>query len=88
MEFADIIPAITSITVDPSGRIWVVRRPERVGDVAPIDLIGRDGTYIGTLVKQSVPRAVSASGLAAYVERNALDIEQVVVRRLPPSWSR
>jgi hypothetical protein len=86
MEFADVIPAIRQIAVDPSGRIWVVRNPERVGRDEPIDLLTADGHYIGTLTGYDVPRAVSASGLAVWVEKNDLDIEQIVVRRLPASW--
>jgi 6-bladed beta-propeller len=86
MEFADMIPAITHITTDPTGRIWVLRRPAKVGDEAPFDLLRADGTYIGTVEKQSVPRAISRTGLAAWIEKNDLDIEQVVVRRLPDSW--
>jgi len=86
MEFADMIPAIARISTDPTGRIWVLRRPERIGGDSPFDLLRANGAYIGTVEKQTVPRAISMSGLAAYVEKNQLDIEQVVVRRLPASW--
>jgi hypothetical protein len=65
----------------------VLRNPERVGAQEPIDLITPDGRYIGTLHGQEIPRAVSVSGLAAYIVRNELDIEQVVVRRLPGTWN-
>ena len=59
---------------------------ERVGRDEPIDLLSPDGRYIGTVTGLEMPRAVSASGLAAWVEKNDLDIEQVVVRRLPGAW--
>lgn len=86
MQFADHIPAIQRITVDPTGRIWVRRSAERVGRDEPTDLIASDGRYIGTVTGIEAPRAVSATGLAAWIEKNELDIEQVVVRRLPDSW--
>jgi hypothetical protein len=87
MQFAERIPAIQRVYVDPAGRLWVLRNPERVGAQEPIDLITPDGRYIGTLHGQEIPRAVSVSGLAAYIVRNELDIEQVVVRRLPGTWN-
>jgi len=34
-----------------------------------------------------MPRAVSNGGLAAWIEKGDLDIEQIVVRRLPGSWN-
>ena len=86
MQFAESIPAIRRIVVDPTGRIWVERSPARVGDEPPVDLLSSDGRYIGTIAGQPIPRAVSSSGLAAYVERNELDVEQIVVRRLPATW--
>jgi len=86
MQFAESIPAIRRIMVDPTGRIWVERSPARVGNEAPVDLLSADGRYIGSLTGQAIPRAVSPSGLAAYVEKNELDVEQIVVRRLPSTW--
>jgi len=87
MQFAEEIPAITRIVADATGRIWVERSPERVGDPAPVDLISPDGRYIGTLRNGKIPGAVSASGLAAWVENDPdTDIERIVVRRLPADW--
>lgn len=86
MTFAETIPAIQRVSVDPTGRIWVRRSAGRVGGDEPIDLIAADGRYIGTLNGQEVPMAVSRSGLAAWIEKNDLDVEQVVVRRLPRTW--
>jgi hypothetical protein len=87
MQFAEEIPAIDRIVADATGRIWVERTPERVGDPALIDLISPDGRYIGTLRNGKIPRAVSGSGLAAWVETDAeTGIERIVVRRLPADW--
>ncbi len=86
MTFADRIPAIRRITVDATGRIWVERNPGHVRDTSPIDLIASDGRYIGTVTGTAIPMAVSSTGLAAWVEKTDLDVEQVVVRRLPANW--
>jgi hypothetical protein len=86
MQFATEIPAIQRVTVDAVGTLWIRRNAATVGADDPIDLVTADGRYIGTLNGHEVPRAISASGLAAYIEKNDLDIEQVVVRRLPDTW--
>jgi hypothetical protein len=33
-----------------------------------------------------MPDAISATGRAAYVEKDDMDVEKVVVRALPPAW--
>jgi hypothetical protein len=87
MEFAEEIPAILRIVTDATGRIWVERSPARVGEEPSIDLLTGDGRYMGTLEGWKTPGAVSASGLAAWVEPDPdTGIERVVVRRLPADW--
>ena len=86
LTFRETIPALAGLYVDPLGRMWVQRSPREIGGVGPIDLIAADGRYIGTLSGQTLPVAVSPSGRAAYVERDDMDVEKVVVRRLPTSW--
>jgi hypothetical protein len=86
MTFAEEIPSIERIWSDVSGRLWVVRRPERVGRDQPIDLIGTGDRYIGTMTGIRLPAAVSASGLAAWIEKDEFDVERIVVRRLPAEW--
>ena len=73
--------------LDYPGRIWVQRTSEQ-NPVEPgvIDLLRHDGRYIGSLRGQELPGAVSPGGLAAYITRDEMDIEQVVVRRLPADW--
>lgn len=83
MEFAETIPAIQNLRVDRAGRIWVERTGEVWGDPGPIDLIAPDGRYLGTVAGQKLPAAFSASGRAAYVEKDDLGVERVVVRQLP-----
>jgi hypothetical protein len=87
MTFAEVMPIVQAITTDPVGRIWVERTPARVGDNGPIELITAEGRYIGTVSGVRRPGAVNANGtLAAWVERDDLDVERIVVRRLPANW--
>ena len=83
MQFADVIPVITGLRTDPEGRIWVARAARAYGEDGPIDLLTADGRYLGTLTPQPLPDAISRGGLAAYIERDDMDVEQVVVKRLP-----
>jgi hypothetical protein len=84
--FAEQIAVIRTIRTDPSARIWVQRRKPNGEDEGPIDILTANGRYIGTLPPQPLPRAVSASGLAAYVVADELGVERVVVKRIPASW--
>ena len=55
-------------------------RPRRSG---PIDIVTPDGAYVGTLANAPMPAAFGPDGLVAYLEVNELDVQTVVVRRLP-----
>jgi hypothetical protein len=83
MQFAEVIPVIAGMRTDPQGRIWVARTARAVGADGPIDLLTADGGYLGTLPPQPLPDAISRSGRAAYVTRDDMDVEQVIVKRLP-----
>jgi hypothetical protein len=86
VPFAEFMSVVSSVQTDPLGRIWVQRRTADGTATGPIDLVTAEGRYIGTLPAQPMPRAVSASGLAAWVETDDLGVEKVVVRRLPTGW--
>ena len=62
------------------------RRADDGRDAGPIDIADASGRYIGTLPAGPLPSAFSASGLAAWIVRDELGIEQVTVRRLPQGW--
>lgn len=85
LQFAERIPVIAGVRTDPQGRIWIARTPRRIGDDGPIDLLDAQGRYLGTLAPQPLPDAISATGLAAYITRDDLGVERVVVKRLP-TW--
>jgi len=84
--FEDFIPVLRGMRTDPQGRIWLARTPADFGQSGPVDILRADGTYIGTIANVKLPDAVARSGRAAYVERDDLGVEHVVVRRLPPTW--
>ena len=86
LQFADTVRAIQGMTVTASGKIWVERTPANIGDPGPIDVLTPDGRYLGTLNGTKLPAAVSATGRAVYLERDADDVERVIVRQLPAGW--
>jgi hypothetical protein len=86
LRFADTVRTIQGMIVTPSGKLWVERTPPVIGDAGLIDILTPDGRYLGTLRGTSLPAAVSATGRAVYLERDADDVERVVVRQLPPGW--
>lgn len=87
MTFAERIDVVHDLFADPTGRLWVERAPAVWGDPPPLDLITAAGRYIGTVPGLDLPLAVSRTGLAAWVEKDEMEVEQVVVRRLPASWN-
>ncbi len=84
--FEEYIPVLRRVDTDVFGRIWVTRTPADFGQKVLVDVLRADGTYIGTLNGQAVPDAVSKTGRAAYIERDELGVEHVVVRTLPATW--
>lgn len=83
MQFAETIPAIQALRVDAAGRMWVERTGREWDQPGPIDLIAANGSYLGTVTGQKLPAAFSASGRAAYIEKDDMGVERVVVRQLP-----
>jgi hypothetical protein len=82
----EVIPVLRGVSTDPSGRIWVARTPASFGPKGAIDILRTDGTYVGTVADFTMPASVSGSGRAAFIERDDLGVEQVVVKALPASW--
>lgn len=86
MQFATVMPVIQRIFTDPAGHIWVQRTGAEGQADGPIDLLTGTGRYIGTLQGATLPDAVSADGRAAYIEKDDMGVEHVVVKRLPNTW--
>lgn len=86
MRFAETVPVIRGVVADWEGRIWVARNGPDLRRSGPIDVLAPDGAYVGTIPEEVLPDAFGPAGLAAYIERDEMDVERVVVRRLPPEW--
>lgn len=85
MEFAEEIAIIRRMLGDPQNRIWIERTGPDPFEPGPIDLIDAAGRYIGTIRDLTMPVAVSASGLAAWIVKDEMDVQRVEVRQLP-AW--
>jgi hypothetical protein len=80
--FAEVAPHIRNLMLAPDGTWWVQRRvtgPER----NRIDVLARDGEYLGTLAPDFPwPAAFRGADEIVAVERDDLDVARVVVYRL------
>ncbi|MGI9037505.1 MAG: hypothetical protein ACR2GQ_01470 [Gemmatimonadota bacterium] len=86
---ADEVAAIRNLRVAPDGTIWVSRggpRPEPT----PTDIIGPDGTYVGTLPAEvPYPIGFLADGRALFAETDNLDVTRLAVysvRKVPSGF--
>jgi hypothetical protein len=87
LTFAEEIPHIRKIIGDPSGRLWIERTAQDPFADGPIDLVDvKASRYIGTLRSQTMPAAISATGRAAWILKDDMDVQRVEVRQLPASW--
>jgi hypothetical protein len=77
----DVIPVISALGTDAFGRLWVQRTGPELAD-GPIDLIDASAAYLGTLPRQQFPRAFGPGGRLAYVVKDDLNVQRVVVKQL------
>jgi len=85
LEFFDAVSMVRDLRTGWDGEIWVQRHgDEPSDDRGPIDVLTMDGRYLGSYPAGAVamPDAFGPGGLVAFIERNELDVETVVVRRL------
>ena len=80
------IPLVRDLRASREGTIWVRRSGDELDTNGPIDLITPDGRYLGSFTRDAtgMPAAFGLDGLVAFVEKNELDVQTVVVKRLPP----
>lgn len=86
MTFADTVRAIQGMTVARTGTLFIERTPRNIGDPGPVDVVTPAGEYRGTFSAIRLPRAVSATGRAAVIERDDMGVERVIVHQLPRGW--
>ena len=85
LQFAEEVPVVRDLRTSWGGRIWVLRRGDEPVSDGPIDILAPDGRYLGSYRTGAtpLPDAFGPEGLAAFIERDELDIQTVVVKRLP-----
>ncbi len=83
MQFGSHIPVVAGLGVDWSDRIWVERSGEP-GEEGPIDILGADGHYFGTIAPGGtrIPDAFGPDGLLAYIDTDEIGVQRVRVVRL------
>jgi hypothetical protein len=83
MKFWPEIQVVQRLAADPAGRLWV-QRFGGVGEPGPVDILAADGATIATIPAGafSIPIAFGPDGLAAWIERDELDVPYVRVARL------
>ena len=79
MTFADLIPRIVDVRVDPAGRIWVAVSEETPDEADRIDLYDREGTLLGELRDFPLPDVFMGTDRIGVLRRDELDVQQVVI---------
>ena len=87
LQFYSEVPVVRALATTWDGRIWVQRRGEEPASDGPIDVLDIEGRYLGSHPAGAVriPDAFGPGGLMAFIERDELDIETVVVKRMAGS---
>ena len=85
LEFAEEVPVVRDLRTSWNGLIWVLRRGDEPVSDGPIDILAADGRYLGSYRTGAtpLPDAFGPEGLVAFIERDELDVQTVVVKRLP-----
>ena len=86
MRFYPEVPVVAAVQVTWEGSLWVERSTEPgTGESGPIDVLARDGRYVGTFPvgRLEMPDAFGPDGLAVFVDTDEFDVPVIMVRRLP-----
>jgi hypothetical protein len=83
MTFWPEIQVVQRLAADHAGRLWV-QRFGAVGEPGPVDILAADGATVATVPAGAlpIPIAFGPNGLAAWIERDDLDVPFVRVARL------
>jgi len=79
MTFADVIPQVVRLRVDPSDRIWVGVAEEAPDSVSRIDLYDREGWLLGELRSVPMPDVFLGPNRIGVLGRDELDVQQIVL---------
>lgn len=79
MTFADVIPQVVGLRVDPSDRLWVGVAEEAPDSVSRIDVFDRDGALLGELRDFPLPDVFLGANRIGVLRRDEMDVQQVVL---------
>lgn len=79
MTFADLVPRVVALRVDPSDRIWVGVSEDRPGEVDRIDVYDREGTLLGEIRDMPFPDVFLGPDRIGVLRRDDLDVQQLVI---------
>jgi hypothetical protein len=82
MTFAEWVPRIVELQVDPSDRIWVGVSEDTPEEVERIDIYDPDGRLLGELRGFPFPAAFAGPDRVLTVRTDELDVPQVVILAL------
>jgi hypothetical protein len=86
--YAETMPAIGAVALDPRGRIWI-QRGRVPGEEVPIDVFTLEGDYVGTLPAGSpFPIVFIGDDRIGSVETDDLDVSRLVIHRVQAGASR
>ena len=86
LQFFDEIPIVRGLRTGwEGGTIWIQRAGGHATGDGPVDVLASDGAYLGSFRPgtTTIPAAFGPDGLVAFVALDELEVESVVVRRLP-----
>ncbi|MYA64051.1 MAG: hypothetical protein F4Y21_05315 [Gemmatimonadetes bacterium] len=86
LQFYYEVPVIRGLSASWNGRIWVQRRGDEPVSDGPVDVLDMVGRYLGSYPTGAtqIPDAFGPGGLVAFIERDDLGVQTVVVKRVPP----
>lgn len=80
--FADVIPRIVELRVDPQDRLWVGVAESKPDSITRIDVYERDGTLLGELHDLPLPARFFGRDRAVILGQDELDVQQIKILRL------
>lgn len=85
LQFYYEVPVIRGLSASWNGGIWVQRRGDEPDSDGPVDVLDMAGRYVGSYPTGAtrIPDAFGPGGLAAFIERDELGVQTVVVKRVP-----
>ncbi len=85
LQFYYEVPVIRGLRAGWNGRIWVQRRGDEPVSDGPVDVLDMAGRYVGSYPTGAtrMPDAFGPEGLVAFIEKDEMGVQTVVVKRVP-----